>query len=62
MPASLTELRQYFLFIAAGIADLVPYGDGSDPDPDAAHCPECWWLWQPGAALCPGCGYPESAA
>jgi hypothetical protein len=51
------ELRQCFLFIAAGIADLVPYGDGSDPD--AAHCPECWWLWHPGTQRCPDCGYPK---
>jgi hypothetical protein len=50
------DLRQHLRFIAAGIGDLVPYGDGSDPD--AAHCPECWALWEPSAERCADCGFP----
>lgn len=55
MMATLDELHQHLGFIAAGIGDLVPYGDGSDPD--AEHCPECYWLWPPEALRCEGCGF-----
>lgn len=53
---SLAELKQHLAFIAAGIDDLVPYGDGSDSD--ASRCPECWWIWPQDAVRCAGCGYP----
>ena len=53
----LNELRQHLQFIAAGIGDLVPYGDGSDPE--TPRCPECSSIWADGAARCAGCGYPD---
>lgn len=56
--SGLAELRQHLLFIAPGIDDLVPYGDGTDPD--AVRCPECWWIWADGAVRCAGCGYPDA--
>lgn len=57
---SLGELKQHLAFIAAGIDDRVPYGDGSDPGAD--RCPECWWIWPDGAVRCAGCGFGSEAS
>lgn len=56
----LTELKQRLASIAAGIDDLVPYGDCSDPD--APRCAECWWIWPEGAVRCTGCGFGSEAS
>ena len=50
------RLHQYFKFISAGISDLVPYGNGTEVDPDTPICAECGWVWPDDQETCRGCG------